>query len=691
MREPDIKALQACLVPLLDALGAGGGAEASLRGLEIDRVKSLPDMLNAMAALGFSHRSAKTSLRSLRDVNLPCLIAEGDGNFLVVLRRNDDSLFAFDGRSARYKRMKTGSRRVRAFRFQALEEGNERKPGADWFWSVAGRFRKYLIIGSVFSIALGVLSLLYPLLMTAMYGRLAATSEGRFVVSLAFGATLYLVADAGLRFLRGSLLDYSSARFGQTIGAEIFRRLLSFQTSFTESAPLDSQIRRVRDFETISDFIGGPAFAAIFDIPFLILNIFWLAGAGPRLLIAPLLALLFFALASALFYPIVKKAQANLAREDGERHDLFARIVAAKSQLSGAARGSWLERFSRASRTAALSSYELQRVNGMISSLSSLAVSLGGLATLYFGILDVFADRARPEALVAAMLLVWRVLEPARSAFVVITQLDGVSKSVDQIKRFLSLPLELPSLAPRPLGTKPGGDLGFHEVFFRYGSEGYPALQGIDFVARSGSILAIGGHAGSGKTTIAKLALGLYRPQSGRITLGGQNILQIDPALLRQSLAYAPTAAPLFPETVLGNIRLGAAEAQDMEITALAEELGLLALLATRGWDLMTSLSRKDIDTMSDDIGRLIALARAFSRKSSTLIIDGPELGIPPSSRKAVASIVTQRREDGDTIILMTNDGFFSVLADEGLRLDGGRATTVDRPIPEVEAKRRAS
>ena len=128
-----------------------------------------------------------------------------------------------------------------------------------------------------------------------------------------------------------------------------------------------------------------------------------------------------------------------------------------------------------------------------------------------------------------------------------------------------------------------------------------------------------------------------------------------------------------------------------LAVTALAEELGLLALLATRGWNLGTSLSRKDVDTLPDDIGRLITLARAFSRKSSTLIIDGPELGIPPSSREAVASIVAQRREDGDTIILMTNDGFFSALADEGLRLDGGRATRVDRPIPEVEAKRRAS
>ncbi|MEI6877253.1 MAG: ATP-binding cassette domain-containing protein, partial [Spirochaetota bacterium] len=544
---------------------------------------------------------------------------------------------------------------------------SEAGPSPDWFWMVAGRFRRYLILGSIFSLVLGGLSLLYPVLMTAMYGKLSATSEARFVASLAIGAVLYLSADAGLRFLRGALLDYSSARFGQTIGAEIFRRLLSFQTSFTESAPLDSQIRRVRDFETIADFISGPAFAAIFDVPFLLLNIFWLAAAGPSFLIAPFVAIIVFAVATAAFFPIVRKAQAAFSVEDGLRHDLFARIIAAKSQLSDtAAKESWLSRFSRASRSASLAGYELQRVNGLVSTFSSLVVSLGGLATLYFGILDVFAGKARPEALVVAMLLVWRILEPARSAFVVVTQLDSVMKSVGQIQRFLSLPLELPSLLPRAAGRQPRGGVAFHEVFFRYGSEGYPALSGIGFEVPQGGMFTIGGHAGSGKTTIAKLLLGLYRPQSGRITLGGQNILQMDPALLRRSVAFAPSTAPLFPGSLLANIRLGAPEATDNGLTGIAEEIGLIAALSERGWTLDTVIGPRELDAVPVEVARLIALVRTFARNAGVLIVDEPQKGVPKSSIIRVASLLSRRRDDGDTVIIITNDGFFSSLADMG-------------------------
>lgn len=686
--QPD-RGLSACLVPLLDALGRGGGVDAALRSVEIGQVGTLPDFLNALAALGFTHRAARIRLSALGEPQLPCLAELPDGTMAVLLRRDGDSLFGFNGKARRYLRMEAGGGVARAWRFFPRDDQAEAGAAQDWFWHTARRFRRYVAIGSVFSIALGLLSLLYPVLMTAMYGKLPTASEPRFVASLAIGAALYTLAEFGLRLLRGALLDYTGARFGQVIGAEIFRRLLSFQASFTESAPLDSQIRRVRDFETIATFVSGPAFAAIFDIPFIILNIAWLAGAGPRLLAAPLIALLTFSIAALALFPLVRKAQASYSVKDGARHELFSRIVAARTQLADAdARRSWIERFATLSRRAAIAGYELQAANGLTMALSSLVVSLGGLATLLFGILDVLAGKARPDALVVAMLLVWRVLEPARSAFVVVTQLDAVGKSVAQIKRFLALPLETPALAPKPADRGPAGDLSFQDVFFRYGAEGAPALAGVSFTARKGSIFSLSGHEGAGKTTVVRLALGLYRPQSGRIVLGGQNILQIEAQLLRRSCSLSPATPPVFRGSVLANLMLGAPELDERDLREAAAATGLVEALAAEGLSLDSPLDPERPETLPVGLRKILGLTRAIARHTPTLLVDEPERNLPAGCAPRVRDLLRARREEGVTVIILSNDAGFLSLADGGARLDGGRVVATDRGAPRTAAGR---
>ena len=115
------------------------------------------------------------------------------------------------------------------------------------------------------------------------------------------------------------------------------------------------------------------------------------------------------------------------------------------------------------------------------------------------------------------------------------------------------------------------GDIEFKDVSFRYGSRS-PALSHVSFTIPYGKKVALVGSSGSGKSTITKLLLKYYEPESGTISVGGVELDEYSNASVRRAIAYVPQNVELFSKTIYDNIRISRPEASLDEVKAAAKK-----------------------------------------------------------------------------------------------------------------------
>ncbi len=666
-------AYRACLFPLLEALGWQGDRDSLSEYLSNDASPAdLDEFRNTMAALRFDSVSHQERLSELSAGDLPCLYIDVEGRPFCLLAQEGESLLCFDGNAGIYRLLEAeGSGTIVSL--NPLEDGADSILASrpDWLWLLLGRFKALFAASLGLSVILGSLSILYPILIALIFSQMGIQGNTGSLWMLGIGALLFLVADSGFRSLRSGLLGYASQRSGKILGDELFRRLVSFQLSFTEQASTEAQVRRIKDLRTVAAFIGGSALAAIFDLPFVVIMIIWLVSVGGSVALVPALGLLAFIITSLVAYPVMKRMQADASLRKSERMDQAASIVTCIEDIATSGmKSAWADKFAKASGKAASALYTESAGSAAIGSISGFFVSAGGLATLYVGVSAVLSGRMAASALVAAMMLVWRVLGVARSTFVILGQIDSLGASLRQLQRFMALPQEI-TTTPFTLPTRPPeGDLEFQDVSFRYGTEGYPALYTLSFKAKSGKVTVLAGRQGAGKTTVIKLTLGLYKPQVGRVMIGPFNIRQSDPSQLRRTIAYAPETPMMLRGSILNYIR-GSSGQSIQKVSQLAQELGLLEALKEVGLPLEAEIPA-DFEDSWPDAARLTSICRACVKASTLYLFDEQEFRHPERYQVRFEQMLRKLANSG-AVVLMLQTAPHAPWADEILELDGGK------------------
>jgi ATP-binding cassette subfamily C protein/ATP-binding cassette subfamily C protein LapB len=345
----------------------------------------------------------------------------------------------------------------------------------------------------------------------------------------------------------------------------------------------------------------------------------------------------------------------------------------------------FMNRYREMAARAAVGGFDNGMYTILVGLLGNILIVSAGMVTIAVGVLGVIDGNMTMGNLIAAMMLVWRVLSPLQTVITLIQRIETVRSSIRQIDGLMSLkPERDPRAMAAPLRNIKGR-VEFSRVSLRYNNEADPALVGVSFEVLPGEVVAVTGRNGSGKSTVLKLLLGLYSAQAGSIRIDNTDLRQIDPLEMRHAIAYVPQVCNLFFGTIAQNLRLANPVATDADIRWACEMADLWDEVMAQPRGLETRVGDTSSDHLPASFVQKLSLARAYLKRSPLMLFDEPVNGLDFDGDRTFMQAVEHFRGQS-TIMMVTHRPSHLKIADRILVFEAGYLR-LGGPADEVRAR----
>lgn len=291
-----------------------------------------------------------------------------------------------------------------------------------------------------------------------------------------------------------------------------------------------------------------------------------------------------------------------------------------------------------------------QKYSGMLNGIVWFITNLGLALIFWQGGMQVIAGTLTVGTLVAFTGLWLFVYEPLRDFYKSINEYQKGIVAAERIQEIIEIPLtvqESPGAVPLMVRN---GEVEFENVRFAYPSAQQNALVNLNLRIRPGTLVAIVGRSGAGKSTILKLVTRLYDPSEGEVLIDGQDIREVTLDSLRSCIAVVPQIPLIFSGTVAENIRLAKPDATDQDVVEACRSADALEFIAKLPEAFETRLGQGGANFSGGQIQR-IAIARALIRKPRILLLDEPGSALDSESEAAI--MATLRHLSEITVIIV--------------------------------------
>jgi ATP-binding cassette, subfamily B, bacterial len=525
-----------------------------------------------------------------------------------------------------------------------------RRLGVLWRLTKPYRLRTAL---SVFSLLVATATALAPPLLAkyALDDAINDTTGTKLVVIVILFVAVGL-ANWGMTYVETYMTGWVGERILADLRAQLFGHLQQLSLGFYEQNRAGVLISRMtNDVEAIDQLVTDGVTTLAQSTLMLSGTAVLLLVLDPRLALATLTVIPFMIFATVLFRVRSARAYSSVRERLGLVTATLAEDIAGMRMVQAFVRE---QRATENFRTVALryreSNMQTVVLNGVYFPFVGLLATLALAVVLGYGGHLYLQDAIALGTLFSFMLYVNNFFDPVQQLSQLYNTFLSAAAALDKIIGVLD---EKPEVVDppdaRPL-SRIEGQVRFEKVHFAYGLRGAvlgeEVLHGIDLDVPAGTTVALVGHTGAGKSTIAKLLARFYEPTSGRITIDGHDLNDVTQESLRHQLGIVPQEGFLFAGTVAENIAFGKPDARPEEIVRAAQTVGAheFVLRLEDGYE--TQLGERG-SRLSLGQRQLVAFARALLADPRILILDeatsSVDIGTERTIEQALRTLLADR------------------------------------------------
>lgn len=478
----------------------------------------------------------------------------------------------------------------------------------------------------------------------------AALLDQYFMAALAI-ASLLAVGTA----LRYMLVTRLGERVVADIRKAVFDRVIGMSPAFYEKIMTGEVLSRITtDTTLIQSVIGSSVSIALRNA------LIFVGGLILMLLTSAKLSGLVLLIVPAVIIPILtlgrkmrklsRETQDWIAASSGNASESLSAVQTVQAFTHEAASRDQFSEITEASFEAAKRRI---RIRALMTTIVIFLTFSGIVGVLWIGARDVRAEVMTPGALVQFVIYAVMVAGAVAALSEIWGELQRAAGATERLVELLQTEDTVTDPdSGRPLNTPVRGQIAFENVRFAYPARPeIAALDGVTIQINPGETVAFVGPSGAGKTTIIQLILRFYDPASGRITLDGSDLRDLDRADFRRAIALVPQDPIIFAASAAENIRFGRPDATDQEVEAAARAAAAHDFIATlpEGYD--SYLGERGV-MLSGGQKQRIAIARAILRDAPVLLLDEATSALDAESERAVQQAVDLLSADRTTLIV---------------------------------------
>ena len=533
------------------------------------------------------------------------------------------------------------------------------------------------------AVMINLFGLASALFTMTVYDRVVPNAAYGSLLALSIGLGVIIIFDFILKLLRAYFVDYAGARIDEDVGEDVFDRLLSMRLELRKGST-GQLTGMMRELETIRDFFASATLVAVVDVPFIIITLIVVMIIGGWVALVPALMVPLVIGVGLAAQPALQRVAANTLGQGLLKQSVLFEAVGSIEHVKVSGADKMLKRrWAEAVREHARSNMRQRLISSIGTTFAGTAGTLSYAGVVVVGVFAVAANNLTLGGLIACSILAGRAIAPLAQISQLVGRITATRTAYRQMRILMENPVEGPAAEPIKLGRTEGG-VELRGVSFAYPGASAPALEKVDLKIEPGQHVALLGRVGSGKSTIARMILGLYPPQEGMVLVDGIDIAQFDPFSLRARIGSVLQEPALFSGSIRENIVLERPFIDDDEMLRASRVSGtdLFVSNIANGYDLRL-VDRGE--GLSGGQRQSVAIARALAGKPPIMVMDEPSSAMDAQSE---ADLITRLEDElkGRTLVVVTHRQPLLRLVDRIIIMDRGKIVA-DGPRDEILAR----
>ena len=514
---------------------------------------------------------------------------------------------------------------------------------------------------------INLLMLTGPLFMLQVYDRVLPSRSIPTLVALGLIAAGLYAIQSGLETLRSRTLSRIGRIVDERIAGRLFRKIVEASAEKRETT---SSLQALRDLDTCRSFLSGSGTAAIFDLPWMPLYLAICFVFHPLIGLSVTIGAVLLAGVTVMTDKLSRRPAEAVVSAASNRQAIADAVIRNAELVHALGMRRCMTRLWGGENEAYL---DRNTVGGDVASafagLSRFLRTALQSAILAIGAFLVIRQEATPGVMLAATILCTRALAPLDQVIANWRSFVAARQSWARLRDWLSRPESLQDQTPLPA---PSRSLRLTSVSLAPPGTDSLIVHNVSFAIEAGSALGVIGPSGSGKSSLARALVGLWRPARGVVRLDGATLDQWEPDALGSFVGYMPQDVELLRGTIAQNITRFAPDPDYDALIAAAQVAGVhdVILRLPNGYD--TSVGENG-SRLSGGQRQRVGLARALYGEPFLVVLDEPNSNLDADGERALTSAIHSVRARAGIAIVIAHRPSALAAVDKILVLNEGQ------------------